>query len=169
MNRDDKVKTYYFKITDLWRRLCEEHSKLFDLTLDEYTHLLGSDIEKVEEITKQKEEIIVTVQSLEEHRAEIIGELNKDEVLKVNVENIKDLIEFMDTSELEKEQKHFHNFNSLLIDIIEKIQKQNKKNQVFINKAIKSLRDIREGAMGEKSYSTYTSSGTSKMRSIGSV
>jgi len=162
----EELKGHYFRVTDLWRRLCEEHSKLFDLTLSEYSLLLSSDIDELEELTQQKQEIVDVIQKLESHRAELIVELNKSPDLTHKVDNISELITLMNTLTIEQEQKHFSNFNSLLVDIIEKIQVQNKKNQLFINKAIRSLRDIREGAIGEKSYNTYTSSGVSKARSL---
>ena len=57
-------------------------------------------------------------------------------------------------------------FNALLIDIITKIQVQNKNNQLFINRSLLNLKSIREDALGQKSYSTYTATGGSKSRSL---
>jgi flagellar biosynthesis/type III secretory pathway chaperone len=71
----------------------------------------------------------------------------------------------MQNYEAETNEKHLYRFNELLIDVIEKIQTQNKKNQLFINKAILSLREIREDAGGVKKYNTYSAKGISKSRS----
>ena len=61
---------------------------------------------------------------------------------------------------VELKEKHLFRFNALLIDLIEKIQNQNKRNQLFINKALHSLKEIRQDVLGKKSYSTYTSRGS---------
>ncbi len=69
------------------------------------------------------------------------------------------------SSAIKRNQNCLDSLNSekhLLIDIIEKLQTQNKKNQLFLNKAINNLREIREDALGVKSYSTYNNKGLSK-------
>ena len=52
--KDSTLSLIYFKVTDLWRRLCEKHSELLDLTLDEYKLLLNSDIDGVEKLIEKK-------------------------------------------------------------------------------------------------------------------
>ena len=54
------------------------------------------------------------------------------------------------------------NLNALLIDIIHKIQEQNKKNQMFLNKAMLSIRDIKQGFTGKKQYTTYGADGQTR-------
>lgn len=159
-----KKELFYFQITDLWKKLCEEHSNLFDQTCDEYALLLGSQIEMLEEKIEQKQETIARIAILEQIREELIGTVNKH--LNANISNVSKLISFFQDFEQTLNQKHLQSFNSLLIDIIEKIQTQNKNNQLFINKALGSLKSIREEALGEKSYSTYTSNGGTKARSL---
>lgn len=154
----------YFQITDLWKRLCESHSELFDLTCDEYSLLLGSELEALEEKILEKQEVIAKIGILEKIREELIDDVNKH--LSTKITNVTELITFFQNYENSMSQKHLFSFNSLLIDIIEKIQTQNRNNQLFINKALGSLRSIREEALGEKSYSTYTSKGNAKARSL---
>ena len=156
---EDKLQILYFKVTDLWKRLCEEHSNLLDVTFDEYSLLLGSEIEKLEEKTLEKDSIIARIGSLDKLRMSLIKEVN--ELLDGNkVEGVTELLKVMQKYEQERDEKHLFRFNKLLIDIIEKIQDQNKKNQLFINKAILSLREIREDAIGKKNYSTYNAKGS---------
>ncbi|OUR92858.1 hypothetical protein A9Q84_20305 [Halobacteriovorax marinus] len=161
---NQKKELFYFQITDLWKRLCESHSELFDLTCDEYSLLLGSEIDKLENKIIQKQELIAKIAILESIREELITDVNKH--LNAKISNVTELISFFQTYESSLNQKHLFSFNSLLIDIIEKIQAQNKNNQLFINKALGSLRSIREEVLGEKSYSTYTSKGNAKARSL---
>lgn len=171
MNREmplkekDLKEVLYFQITDLWRRLCEEHSTLFDLTCDEYSLLLKSDLDLIEAKTAEKEEVITRINLLERMRAEIIENLDKHAGKKF--ESISELINYMSDLSFEKEQKHLMRFNALLLDIIEKIQAQNKKNQMFINKAILSLRELRQDALGNKNYSTYNSKGSTRLHTGG--
>ena len=79
----------------------------------------------------------------------MIEEFNQ-EFQENKIANVRSLINAMNEFPIEKEQKHLFRFNTLLIDLIEKIQLQNKKNQVFVNKALQSLKTIREEALGIK-------------------
>ena len=156
---NDKLAILYFEVTDLWKRLCEEHNVLFSVTCDEYSLLLNSQLDLLEEKLVEKNEVILRISALETIRREIIVELN-GLVPEKNIDSVSKLIEVMRSYEVEKNQKHLFRFNALLIDIIEKIQAQNKRNQLFINKALLSLKQIRIEATGKKNYSTYTSKGS---------
>lgn len=159
----EKLKIYYFRVTDIWKRFCEEHTTLLNLTCDEYSALLKSDFDKVEKVTNEKEKVIIRIKALEEVRKKVLDDINKAEFLSKPIESISELLDLMRNYEAETKEKHLYRFNELLIDIIEKIQVQNKKNQLFINKAIISLREIREEVVGEKKYSTYGPKGISKV------
>ena len=150
----------YLKITDLWHRLCEKHSELFDYTCEEYMLLLSSDIDALEKKLVIKEEVIDSINALEKLRQELIEEFNSMLPEKEKIKSISQLLDCCRKKiENEKKDRHLQKFNDLLMNIIEKIQNQNKKNQVFLNKAISSLKEIREDASGVKSYPLYTSNG----------
>lgn len=153
----DLLAIIYFQTTDVWKRMCEEHMELFNITCDEYTLLLNSEIEQLEVKVKEKEQIIQRIKDIEDIRQDIIKELSK--IRGAEIDSVSKLLEVMTAYEVEKKEKHLFRFNALLIDMIEKIQAQNKKNQLFINKALRSLKEIRMEAMGEKSYQTYTAKG----------
>lgn len=161
----DIKEVQYFQITDLWRRLCEEHTTLFDQTCEEYSILLKSNLDQLEVKVQEKEETISRISTLEKMRQEIINEINALNQQKIS--SVSDLIDFMQDLSFERDQKHLHRFNLLLIDIIQKIQTQNKKNQMFINKALLSLRELRQDALGQKNYSTYTSKGGTRHATSG--
>jgi flagellar biosynthesis/type III secretory pathway chaperone len=156
---NDKLAILYFEVTDLWKRFCEEHNDLFNVTCDEYSLLLSSQLDLLEEKLIEKNEIISRIGVLENIRRDLIVELNSI-MVGTEINSVSELIEVMRTYEVEKNQKHLFRFNALLIDIIEKIQTQNKRNQLFINKALISLKQIRIEATGKKNYSTYTSRGS---------
>lgn len=158
----EKLKMFYFRVTDIWKRFCEEHTTLFNLTCDEYSALLKSDFDKIEKVTNEKEKVIIRIKALEEVRKKVLEDINKSGLIENEIKDIGELLELMKNYEAETREKHLFRFNELLIDIIEKIQVQNKKNQLFINKAIISLREIRNDVIGEKKYSTYSSKGVSK-------
>lgn len=162
INNSSILQIQYFQIVDIWQRLCEEHSRLLDVTCDEYAKLLESNIEELEVVIKHKENVIRTINNLETLRVEIIKEINEKNVFDKKIENVSDLIIVMRDFEDKNEQKHLFRFNQLLIDLIEKIQEQNKKNQLFLNKAILSLRQIRDEASGHKSFMTYNEKGLTK-------
>ncbi len=162
--QNDTLQLIYFRVTDVWKRFCEEHTTLLDKTFEEYSLLLASDVDAIEELMVSKNEIMTRINKLEEVREGLIGELNI--FLQANnqapIESVSDLISTMSYYEGLNNAHHLSRFNSLLVDIIEKLQTQNKKNQLFLNKAINSLREIREEALGVKSYSTYNNKGLSR-------
>ena len=156
---NDKLAIFYFEVTDLWKRLCEEHNELFNITCDEYSLLLRSELSDLEDKLIEKNNVISRINTLEGIRREIIQELN---LLfpAIEIDSVSKLIEVMRNYEVENQQKHLFRFNALLIDIIEKVQAQNKRNQLFINKALLSLKQIRIEATGKKNFSTYTAKGS---------
>ena len=159
---DELLNILYFQVTDLWKRFCEKHVELFNYTCDEYSLLLKNDLESVDEKVHQKQLVIAEIYGLDQVRQNLIVKIN--DVLSQYagtpaVTNVTELLQVMQGFEEELKQAHLFRFNKLLVDIIEKIQAQNKKNQLFINKALLSLREIRQEATGQKNYSTYTASG----------
>lgn len=156
---NEKLAILYFEVTDLWKRLCEEHNELFNVTCDEYSLLLRSELALLEEKLTEKNMIIQRISALETVRRELIKDLNSI-LPDTEVDSVSKLLEIMQNYEVENKQKHLFRFNALLIDIIEKIQIQNKRNQLFINKALFSLKQIRLEATGKKNYSTYSSKGS---------
>ncbi|MDD0854819.1 flagellar protein FlgN [Halobacteriovorax sp. GB3] len=165
MEKTSQLQLLYFRITDLWKEFCELHNQLFEYTCDEYSHLLASELEDLEETINKKKKVIEKIGFLEKQRLHLITDLNKILDNK-QVNTVSELTQFFHDFETEKEQKHLFRFNALLVDIIQKIQDQNKRNQVFINKAIHSLKEIREDAIGQKSYATYNSFGKAKAKSL---
>ena len=173
----EKIKYFYYQVTDLWKRFCEEHATLFNLTCEEYSNLLKTDLEKLEKTIAEKDTIINRINALEKLRLELISEINSELLQNQELRNIfnlkkidtvSDLLELMNNYEKKLDEKYLNNFNSLLIDIIQKIQKQNKKNQIFINKAIISLKEIKGSVDGGKNFNTYTQEGltTTKVNQI---
>jgi flagellar biosynthesis/type III secretory pathway chaperone len=155
----DRMAIFYFEVTDLWKRLCEEHMELFNLTCDEYSLLLSSKLEELEEKLVEKNKTIKKINHLEKIRRNLISDLNEF-LTEQKVDSVSALLAVMNQYEVELKEKHLFRFNALLIDLIEKIQAQNKRNQLFINKALHSLKEIRQDVLGKKSYSTYTSRGS---------
>lgn len=156
--------SYYFRVTDLWKRFCEEHTALLDLTFKEYSCLLSSEIDDLEEILEQKNQVITRIHHLEQARQNVIKNINLNE--SARIESITALIQYCQRFEQEKQHKHLEKFNNLLIDLIEKLKEQNKKNQLFLNKAISSLKSIKDEALGKKSFSTYGQSGQEKHNTV---
>jgi flagellar biosynthesis/type III secretory pathway chaperone len=161
--QNEKLALFYFQVTDLWKRLCEEHTVLFDQTCEEYSHLLSSELELLDNTLEVKVKTIEKIKGLEKLRSKVVNNINKQLPPDTQaISSITELITYFQSFKVEREQKHLFRFNKLLLDIINKIQDQNKKNQIFINKALSSLKQIREDASGESSYPTYDQKGISK-------
>ena len=82
MNKQAQEKAlYYQSILTVWEGFCQLHKELYDLTCEEYLTLLASDIDKLETMLPLKEEIIARIGQLENERTELIGKLNRSEIL----------------------------------------------------------------------------------------
>ncbi len=153
-----KLKTS--ELVDIWQNFCESHTKLYDLTCDEYMHLLESDIDLLESALEEKNALLESISTLDTKRTVLLEELSvlsgsKYDTLTGFVGELRAVDNNVDAKQLES-------LNLLLLDIILKIQDQNKKNQLFLNKAIHSLQDLRQSFSGKKSYKTYGADGATK-------
>lgn len=157
---------FYFEITDLWRKFCEEHNTLLDYTCEEYSNLLANNLTALEETLAKKQEVIANISILESYRQTLIKNINDAKCTLTPISSVASLLKEMGQTKVEREGKHLFRFNALLIDIIEKIQAQNKKNQMFISKAVNNLREIREAACGKKSYNLYNKTGKAVQKTV---
>jgi flagellar biosynthesis/type III secretory pathway chaperone len=162
LNRLDEQKLFYQRAISIWEEFCHLHKDLYDLTCDEYLTLLESDIDKLEKLLPLKEEIIAKISELEKERTELIDTLNTTALFSNNISRSNELIQAFSVIEKESGIAALKNLNSLLIDIIQKLQDQNKKNQVFLNKAMISLREVKQGFSGKKQYTTYGADGQTR-------
>ena len=158
----DQQKLYYQRVLYVWEGFCRLHKELYDLTCEEYLTLLESNIDKLEEMLPLKEEIINKVSELEKERAELIEEINLSKVFSNKILKAGDLLAEFSGIDEQGALPALKNLNALLIDIIQKIQEQNKKNQMFLNKAMLSLREVKQGFTGKKTYTTYGADGMTR-------
>jgi flagellar biosynthesis/type III secretory pathway chaperone len=161
-NRMDEKKLYYAQVLAVWEGFCTYHKELYDLACDEYLTLLASDIEKLETMLPLKEEIIAKIGELENDRAELIEKINLSGLHSFQIKKAGDLMDAYADIDSAAGIPALKNLNSLLIDIVTKIQDQNKKNQMFLNKAMMSLREIKQGFSGKKAYTTYGADGLTR-------
>jgi len=54
---NNELQIAYFQVTDLWKRLCEEHTKLWELTCEEYELMLSGKVDPLEQTIIKKEVI----------------------------------------------------------------------------------------------------------------
>lgn len=160
--RLDEKKLYYQHVVSVWEGFCHLHKNLYDLTCEEYLTLLESDIDKLETMLPVKEEIISKIAELEKDRAELIEKLNETALFSTRITRAGELLTAFSEIDQQAAIPALKNFNSLLIDIIQKIQEQNKKNQQFLNKAMLSLREVKQGFTGKKQYTTYGADGQTR-------
>lgn len=144
----------------IWNSFCVEHANLYDLTCEEYVHLLSSDIEKIENTIKLKNEKLELINELDLTRKSILSDMAM--LLNKNLEKVSDVVNVLKEHKLLAESKQLDSLNTLLLDIIIKTQEQSKKNQLFLNKAILSLKDLKRNFAGKTSYTTYGANGVTK-------
>ena len=160
--RQDEKKLYYHSVVSVWEGFCHLHKELYDLTCDEYLTLLSSDVDKLEHMLPLKEEIISKISVLENERKDLIESINTSKIFTKNILKSSDLLIVFSEIDQSSAMPALKNLNALLIDIVQKIQEQNKKNQMFLNRAMLSLREIKQGFTGKKTYSTYGADGMTR-------
>lgn len=161
MNTAEEMKFKLSHYRQLWHDFCEKHTELYELTCDEYMHLLASDIDSLEDTLSSKSEALKYINSLETHRNELTSEIAEIWA----IEKPKKLADFLTVLKEKNEAsiaEEIEKMNMILLDIIEKIQAQNKKNQVFLNKAIMSLNELKQSFNGKSNYKTYSPSGMTR-------
>lgn len=161
-NRMDEKKLYYQHVVSVWERFCHLHKDLYDLTCEEYLTLLESDIDKLETMLPVKEEIISKIGELDSERAGLIEKINESGLFAIKITRAGELLDAFTPVETNAAIPALRNFNSLLIDMVQKIQLQNKKNQQFLNKAMISLKEVKQGYTGKKTYTTYGADGQTR-------
>jgi len=161
-SRQDEIKLFYHQAIAVWEGFCQLHKELYDLTCEEYLTLLESDIDKLEIMLTEKEEIIARIAGFEKDRSELIDRINSTQIFKDKIARASELLSAFAEIEGQASIPALKNLNSLLIDIIQKIQEQNKKNQQFLNKAMHSLKEVKQGFSGKKTYTTYGADGMTR-------
>ena len=162
MNLESNLK-FQLKTAELirvWQSFCSSHTDLYDLTCEEYLHLLESNIEMLEDTLTRKNLLLERIKLLDQTRENLLSDLLS--LTEKNSSSINGLIQLIRENGNESEAKQLEGYNALLLDIIQKIQTQNKKNQVFLNKAILSLQDLRQSFTGKKNYKTYGANGVTR-------
>lgn len=155
-------KLFYQQTLGVWEGFCQLHKELYDLTCEEYLTLLESDVDKLEAMLPMKEEIVLRISELESERTQLISRINEKKLFNDEIIKAGDLLAAFSELDSKAPIAALKNLNSLLIDIIQKIQEQNKKNQMFLNKAMLSLREIKQGFTGKKTYTTYGADGMTR-------
>lgn len=162
MEQNLKLKFELDRLYEIWQDFCEHHTFLYELTCDEYLQLLSSDIDTLEETLSRKNKIIAEINTLDDKRRETLDSVSS----LIGIESPSKLQILL--TELRNRNEHdfcvnLEKLNLLLVGVIQKIQEQNKKNQIFLNKAIVSLKELKNSFKGNNQYSsTYGANGLVK-------
>jgi flagellar biosynthesis/type III secretory pathway chaperone len=149
-------------LIDLWRDFCEKHTLLYEFTCDEYIHLLSSDMDKLNETLEGKKELLEHINLLDAQRMSLTDEILVLMEIETPPKKLIFLLSFFKKNGEEDVANQIEKLNLVLLDIIEKIQEQNKKNQIFLNKAIHSLKELKQSFSGKTQYNTYSAAGITK-------
>lgn len=159
---DEALRLHHLAAIEIWENFCRLHHDLYELTCDEYQVLLSGEIEKLDEVIAKKEVVMTEIARWENYRADLIVTLNKELAADLQITNVTELLNTLQPAEARLPIPALKNLNALLIDVITRVQEQNKRNQQFLNRAMQSLKEIREGFSGKKSYSTYGADGMTR-------
>lgn len=149
-------------LIDLWRDFCEKHTLLYEFTCDEYMHLLSSDMDKLNNTLQDKKELLEHINLLDSQRMTLTDEILILMEVETPPKKLIFLLNYFKKSGEDDVANQIEKLNLVLLDIIEKIQDQNKKNQIFLNKAIHSLKELKQSFSGKTRYNTYSAAGITK-------
>jgi flagellar biosynthesis/type III secretory pathway chaperone len=159
-----RLKFKYEELIGVWKDFVTKHTELYELTCKEYSLLLESDIDNLEEVIEQKRVTLEIIAQLDEHRTEILNDFESETMLNKQIGKMNVLVDELKAFSSDFNTEQLERLNLLLIDIINNIQEQNKKNQFFLNRAIHSLNDLQKSFSGKK-YDTYSSKGEARANS----
>ena len=164
MNEEQKVKLKLKAdhLIDLWHEFCEKHTELYEYTCDEYMHLLASDIDQLNITLSEKKILLNEINELDRHRKEVTNEVLDLMGNEAGPQKLSHLLSCLEKTDESVAAGHIEKLNLVLLDIIGKIQDQNKKNQIFLNKAILSLKELKESFNGKTQYKTYSATGMAR-------
>lgn len=160
-SKEVRLKLKYQEILSLWKEFCNSHTKLYELTCEEYMHLLSSDMDKLEETIDFKQDLIEHINRLDDTRQTLMQDVASINGKGESINSVSRLLQVMQTDKDKSFSIQLDKYNKLLLDIVEKIQDQNKTNQLFLNKAILSLQELKDSFNGNKSFKTYNDKGIS--------
>ncbi len=163
--KDQALALYHGRAIEVWEHFCKLHHDLYELTCDEYQALLSGEIELLEDLIARKQVIVDAVAEWENLRSELIKEMNSDTLLEVSIHSASELINVLKPVEAKLTIAALQNLNDLLIDVISRIQMQNKRNQLFLNRAMQSLNELKDGFRGKKNFTTYGANGMTRSAS----
>ena len=159
---DEALRLYHAEAIEVWENFCRLHHDLYELTCDEYQVLLSGEIESLEDLIAKKEVVIASIGGWETARAELISRMNRDLPAGQQITNVSGLLTTFASAESKLAMPALRNLNALLIDVITRVQEQNKRNQQFLNRAMQSIREIRDGFTGKRNYNTYGADGMTR-------
>lgn len=163
----DGLGRLHAQAADVWRRLLDEHESLLAMTVEEYGRLLGNEMERLEETVREKEAAIGRIGRLEGERRRLIDRVN-DELAGPRVINARGLLFAMRDREARVgRDRRIETLNAGLVGVIGRIRAQNRKNLAFIDRASRSLRELKEdivgrGGRGAPAAATYDARGTER-------
>lgn len=159
---DEALRLYHAEAIEVWENFCRLHHDLYELTCDEYQVLLSGEVESLEALIAKKEHVIAAIGVWEANRAELIARMNRDLPAAQQITNVSELLATLASAEAKLAMPALRNLNALLIDVITRVQEQNKRNQQFLNRAMQSIREIRDGFTGKRNYNTYGADGMTR-------
>ncbi len=163
--KDQALAIYHSRAIEVWSQFCRLHHDLYELTCDEYQALLSGEIEQLEDLITRKQVIVEEVSQWENTRSLLIAEMNTNQILDVAINSASDLINILKPVEAKLAIAALQNLNDLLINVISRIQTQNKRNQLFLNRAMQSLSELKDGFSGKKHFTTYGANGMTRSAS----
>jgi len=124
--------TYDRAVLSILKEQINAYKILLDLLKKERACLVDFDAEKVEEISKEKDTVVMRLRLLEEERVRLINKFAEDNGLSFNL-NLEELAKHTGDAT-------FSVLRSQMLSLLQIIDDMNKFNSILINRSIKYIR-----------------------------
>jgi flagellar biosynthesis/type III secretory pathway chaperone len=124
--------TYDKAIVSILQEQINTYKMLLELLKKEKACLVDIDVEKIEEISKEKDTVVMRLRLLEEERVRLMRKFEDDNYITNNM-NLEDLAKFTG-------DKIFSVLRSEMLSLLKNIEEMNKFNGILIGRSIRHIR-----------------------------
>ena len=149
---DQRVHTYYSKLTETLEEMTKIYRQLLEVVRQEKDHLLQANLVEIEKATQVKEELINKLRVADMLREKYAQNLGAEINVPNTIPRLLELAQYMPMAEGD----HLRQLHAALELVIKRIQEINKENEEYAQSALKTLNgalgNVKETLSGKKTY-----------------
>lgn len=142
----------YYKLSMNLEELIKLYRNLWDILKKEKDYLVSADIQKLEEINKEKESLLFKIRAVDAIRERLAKDLAAELKIQSQYPRLLEMAAVMNGDRADR----LRNYHSTLDLLLQRLNNQNKENEEYTNAALQNLNgalnNIKETLAGKKTY-----------------